>query len=129
MILNTGNKAKIGQLDLTPLINIVFLILIFFMLAGSIKPLDDIQAARTDSGSSIDEELLIIAIDAQGSARIGEYTHSDDELFEALLELKRREALVGIKPDARLPAQRLVEVSSIAQRAGFSQLTLITRDP
>ncbi|MFK7853349.1 MAG: ExbD/TolR family protein [Granulosicoccus sp.] len=129
MILTTKNNTKIGQLDLTPLINIVFLILIFFMLAGSIKPVDDIQAARTSSGSSIDTELLIIAIDSDGNTRIGKFSSSDDELNEALLEQKQRNGLVGIKPDARLPAQRLVEISAMVQRAGFSELTLITRDP
>lgn len=128
MILGTVKKSRSAQIDLTPLINIIFLILIFFMLAGSIKPTDLVQAARIESGAAVDAQLLIIAIDVEGVVQIEGKSFSDESLLALLREHRAKGNNIGVKPDGRLQAARLVEISAVVQQAGFSELTLITRN-
>jgi len=128
MIINTAKQSRPAQIDLTPLINIIFLILIFFMLAGSIKPADLIQAARIESGTAVGAQLMVIAITLDGIVQIDTQTLSDEDLLARLLEHRSDGGGVGVKPDARLQADRLVEVTAIVQKAGYSELTLITRN-
>lgn len=129
MIFKAAKKRTPALIDLTPLINIIFLILIFFMLAGTIKPSDLVESARIDSGAAIKSNLLVIAIPVDGRVQIDGQSLSDEELSVTLIQHRASDGAVGVKPDARLEAARLVEISAVVQKSGYAQLTLITRSP
>lgn len=115
------------QADLTPLINIVFLMLVFFMLAGSLRPGDDIQPASIDSDRAVDDGLLVISVDREGWARVDGAAVNDESLLVLLEEQQARGGRAGIRPDARLEAQRLVEVTDLLRKAGFEQMVLVAQ--
>ena len=123
-------RKSIPEIDLTPLINIVFLILIFFMLAGTISQSDAIQTARMQSELALDEdEVLIILVDQNASMKVLGQSVSKDQLRDKLAAQYATGGTVAIKPDARLAAEELLAVSTLMRESGFAQMTLIVDSP
>lgn len=123
------SKPAAVDIDLTPLINIVFLMLIFFMLAGTLKPSDAIQAAEVNDASMIDDDLLIIVMTVDGELSV-EGQRIDRQALNLLLATKKN--LVGkvaIKPDSRLAAEQLLSLTEHLRESGFLEVTLIVESP
>lgn len=123
------SKPAAIDIDLTPLINIVFLMLIFFMLAGTLKPNDAIQAAEVDDASMIEDDILIIVMTVEGELSV-EGESIDRQALNSLLETKKSLAgKVAIKPDSRLAAEQLLSLTEQLREAGFLEVTLIVESP
>lgn len=111
-----------------PLINIVFLMLIFFLFAGTITR-DD--AGRIEPPSSIAEDEKIRSTDALIVDAQGNFFHRN-----AQVTLDGMTAGGGgaddasrpflLAPDAGLPAARLKETLAELKKAGITNITLIT---
>ncbi len=129
MNFRNDSRSSVPEIDLTPLINIVFLMLIFFMLAGTLKPSDNIQSAQMDGGSVVQDDMLVVSIDAQGILMIERNAIEIPALLQRLQSHSMSGGMVGIKPDARLAAEQLMEVSELLRQSGFSQMTLIVDAP
>ena len=125
MNFSTPRKSSGLEIDLTPLINIVFLMLIFFMLAGTLKTTDNIEKAEMQSSAPVDEASLIIGLALDGSLSIEGEVIAIENLTELLKRQKLADGKVAIKPDARLAAAELLSVSQLLRDAGFTQMTLI----
>ncbi|ASJ73236.1 ExbD/TolR family protein [Granulosicoccus antarcticus] len=127
MIFRDEAPRKTPQLDLTPLINVVFLLLVFFMLTGSLTPADSLESAKVDSQNPVEEGLLIVSVNQAGVAMINAELLTDEALIKQLALYAQTGGKVGIKPDARLDAQRLVQLTALLRQAGFDSMTLITQ--
>ena len=127
MIFRDETPRKPPQLDLTPMINVVFLLLVFFMLAGSLKPAENIESAKVDSQRLVEEGLLVVSVNRSGEAMIGTELLTDEALISRLAMHSQTGGGIGIKPDARLDAQRLVQLTGLLHQAGFDSITLITQ--
>ncbi len=127
MIFRDETRRKSLQLDLTPMINVVFLLLVFFMLAGSLKPSESIESAKVDSQRPVEEGLLVVSVNRAGVAMVDTELLSDEALISRLVLHAQTGGGVGIKPDARLDAQRLVQLTGLLRQAGFDAMTLITQ--
>ena len=127
MIFRDETPRKSPQLDLTPMINVVFLLLVFFMLAGSLKPAESIESAKVDSQRPVEEGLLVVSVNRTGEAMINSEWLTDEALISRLAMYSQTGGGVGIKPDARLDAQRLVQLTGLLRQAGFDTMTLITQ--
>lgn len=106
------------------LINVVFLMLIFFLVAGTIsQPLDTkvtlINTATLDPASPPD--ALIILPDGTLRYRGEEIGDVSDYLGQSDSDFVR------IVPDRALSAQKLVEIGSQLQAAGASSIRIVTQ--
>ena len=122
-------KSTAIDIDLTPLINIVFLMLIFFMLAGSLSQGDAIEAAQVDNASAIDDDLLTIVMSVDGSLSVDGKTLDRSALTLFLEVNKDAGKKIAIKPDSRLAAEKLLALTEQLRAVGFSQVTLIVETP
>ncbi len=127
MIFRDEIHRKSPQIDLTSLINVVFLLLVFFMLAGSLMPVENMESARVDSHRPVEDGLLVVSVNREGVAIVDSESLSDDALISRLLIHAQTGGGVGIKPDARLDAQRLVQLTGLLRQSGFESMTLITQ--
>lgn len=127
MIFRNEARRNLPQPDLTPLINIVFLMLVFFMLAGSLKPPESIESAKVDSQRLVEEGLLVVSVNHAGVVMIDTDVLSDEALKRRLVMHARTGGGIGIRPDARLDAQRLVQLTGLMHQSGFDTMTLITQ--
>ena len=136
-----GSRKAVGRLrvgrrresDLTSLINIVFLILIFFVVAGALRPFSarDVALAKVAKGDAeaVSPGVLIVRRDGGLTYR------GQDVDLATLAELVRVQMLRGSRPaalgvftvvaDGRLPAKRLLEVSGVLKGAGVERVALM----
>lgn len=105
-----------------PLINVVFLMLVFFLIAGTVAPpLDpNLNLVQTkDLEGREPPDALVLHADGRLSFR-GRTTSPDQHILENGTGPSR------IVPDRDVPAQRLMEVTSALRRAGASSVILVT---
>jgi len=129
MKLNSPERKRDDEANLIPLINIVFLLLIFFMLAGSFTQPDYFDVAPPASlvPQVAEEQTLIVLMSANGRLAIGE-----DELempaLKALVNerlVTEPDLLVQLKADGGLAAEGLLDVMDTLKAAGVAKLTLL----
>lgn len=130
-------KERRGGSDdhLIPLINVVFLMLIFFMVIGHIAPADRFQvtppASRSEQPESQNGITILIARD--GSLAIDETPVTLETLVPALQASLDRAALkwgnrseLRIKADAALTAGQLTPILKQLRESGRSKVRLLT---
>lgn len=111
-----------------PLINVVFLLLVFFMVAGQLgqKPPVVVEAPETDREAAPMAEVPKLSIDGQGRLYLGEKQLPVERLREQGASL-----LSGPEPrlhaDARVTTKQLRPVLQALREAGFKFVKLITR--
>ena len=118
------------EIPVTPLIDIVFLLLIYFLLASHfIKP----QALRIEPPQSktraeaVEEKTLTISLSKEGRVFL-EGKEVGKEHLSAILRSRREAGVkkVVIEADRRASIQLLVEVMDAVKAAGLEQIMLKT---
>ncbi|MQM38723.1 hypothetical protein KBTX_02742 [wastewater metagenome] len=111
--------------DLLPLINIIFLLLVFFMVAGTMTPPETfpVRPPDTEAGASADSETDLLVGPAGELAWRGERVSLDglDERLGAEPPVR-----VVIRADAAVASRELMPVLARLRAAGVKRVTLIT---
>lgn len=113
---------------LIPLINIVFLLLIFFMLAGTFVSPDplDVEPPVSDSVHAAALEPAVLSVAADGRLALdGESVDPEALAAQVATRLERGEELT-IKADAELPASRLLPLLRELEAAGLERSSVVT---
>jgi biopolymer transport protein ExbD len=117
--------------NVIPLINIVFLMLIFFMLAGQITATDALQVMPPSSEAqaptvTLEYELLM---DADGALALNNQIVTAEELRQQLNVLSEQNTHVelALKVDSQATAAHLKPLLQLLTETGMSQITLYTR--
>ena len=116
-----------------PLINVVFLLLIFFMLAGQLAASDPfvIEPPKSQSEAQNAPEDMMIQISADGRFALDGIEMSKEEVIEAA----RRRLIsapdtappaLRLKADGRTEAREIVNLMQDLRQAGFEKLKLLT---
>nr|WP_321360627.1 biopolymer transporter ExbD [uncultured Hyphomonas sp.] len=108
----------------TALINIVFLILIFFMVTGSLAapPLASPDYVESEAGECCSPpDALIITADGEMFFR-----NQPVSSVEAYLDQSGEDAPARLLPDKALPAADLLRLVTRLQNAGASRIILMT---
>lgn len=115
-----------GSIDLTPLIDVVFLLLIFFIMATTFtKPVLDMNLATADSATAGSRQRqLTIAIDREGHMRHEGVPLALEE-FPALLEA-RGDIPVNFLVDKGTPFEFFVKAVDIARSNDRQDFTITT---
>lgn len=109
------------------LINIVFLMLVFFMVAGTLsRPLDsDLSLVRTsDLEGRAPPDTLVVHPDGRLAYR-GETVTSVEAFYAARPEDQRD--VVRVVPDEALPAVTLVNLARDLRAAGAQSVVIVTQ--
>lgn len=118
------------QMPLTALIDIVFLLLIYFLLTTNFLVEEGIKVklpeARASSAQVSDN--ITIVIDAAGHSYIDGQQILVKELFDTLKNLLRegKDRLVIVRADRTVVLDKAVKVMDIAKAAGAERLSLAT---
>ncbi|MFP4132455.1 MAG: ExbD/TolR family protein [Thiohalospira sp.] len=109
-----------------PLINIVFLLLIFFMVAGALTAPEAVEVdppASEVDGEEPERDADTLYLTADGELSLGEERVELDDLTAAVGE---REELL-LRADAGAEGLRVVEVMRALREAGLERVRLVTR--
>lgn len=124
------NRQKDKHDRLIPLINIVFLLLTFFMLAGTFQSADLLKITPPDmqTQGDIDAKSLVLQIDRDGRLAIAK---ESVELQDAILTIKEtfakdENAEVYIKADRDLKAIELLKILETLSGQDIQNVRLMT---
>ena len=125
------------SINLTPLIDIVFLLLIFFMVSTTFQRETELEIALPEASTEAPSEpavsALILEIDATGAYRLSTKQsgkRSDfasvniEQLSEKLkgLSAKNDTATLVIKADAKTPYQAVVQALDAARKVNLTRV-------
>ena len=131
MLVHHGQKNRIQiQMPLTSLIDIVFLLLIYFLLTTNFMVEEGIKIKLPQARASAPqtEEVITIYVDKQGRVFLGTREFSYAGLFDGLRELirDRKDKLVVVRADRTVILNKAVKAMDIAKAAGAERLCLAT---
>ena len=118
------------DVDISPLIDVVFILLIFFMVSTTFVKDNklDIERPGAASASSVPAKAVRISID-----RSGAITMDNVPVRPWMVQSRVREALAGgdveavlVITDRRVTAERLIEVVDQARLAGATDVGVVT---
>ncbi|MGV1100037.1 ExbD/TolR family protein [Thiovibrio sp. JS02] len=118
-----------ASIHLTALIDMVFLLLIYFLLTSSFVSREgvDVQLPQVSSKFGEVEERLIVVVDREGRFLLEERVLDEARLFSALkLRLRGGGEPVIINADKRVVYDRVMQAMDIAKKAGAKELLLAT---
>ncbi len=127
--LQTPQRSRKEE-NIVPLIDIAFLILIFFMIAGTIRPFSDreINLAGTEAPTqtAVSKRMIVVRPDGR---RFVDGRHMSDADFQARLAQwsEQPELPVTIVADRAAKAGQLIEIVTHAGAAGIKDVKLLTR--
>ena len=114
--------------NLLPLVNIIFLLLIFFMIAGVVqkqKELYEVELGTAVIENYIDADDKTIFIRKDGTIVFDGKGISDKELKTYLKEIEEKEKLV-IAADGKITSERLNKILLILTRENIERIVLLT---
>ena len=131
MLFQTKRKERYAvQMPMTSLIDIVFMLLIYFLLTTNFM-VDEgikIKLPQAKAAAPQTEEVLTIFVDAQGRSYINNEEVSLDRLFDRLKEKigNKTDELIVVRADRAVILNKAVKVMDIAKAAGAARLCLAT---
>jgi biopolymer transport protein ExbD len=124
-------KREEPRVDLTPMVDVVFLLLIFFMISTTFVETPGISVQLPESSSQreikVPEEFKV-QVSKEGEIFIGEERLSLEELRVRLAGYgaKAREMNFALYADREARHGRVVQVMDLAREAGFGKLAIAT---
>ncbi len=136
MKFTSRNPEEEVSINLTPLIDVVFLLLIFFMVSTTFDTTSQLkinlpQASQTQSAESTRKVNLLI--DAKGVFYVNsrELTNNNSATLKAALERTMIDGKlpIVIQSDAASPVQSLVTAMDVVGQLGLPQVSIATTRP
>ncbi len=129
----SGRKRLDGGINMVPLINIVFLLLIFFMLSSTLVTPDslDVTLPESESARAAESQPIVLIVDSEGRIAINNRDVRAEEVAGRLAGLAEAHVGAGlvIKADADATYADLGTFLHAAKGAGIERIALATREP
>jgi biopolymer transport protein TolR len=127
-----GGKAPVGEINVTPLVDVMLVLLIIFMVSAPMMNTGvevDLPAAQAPQ-VEISEEKLLLTVGQDQKVYLGRDEIPYDRLEATLLanERMKKEKELYVQADQNVPYGFVVKVIAIVKKAGITKLGLVT-DP
>ena len=119
--------------NILPLVNVVFLLLIFFMLAGAFSKPDlfEVIVPSAENDNAADRKVLTILMNENGEIAFDQSILSEDELIKTVSDEIESGSLVQLqlKADANMNATRLIDIMELLSNTELTSIHLLTVAP
>jgi biopolymer transport protein ExbD len=136
MNFHSHNIEEDTNINLTPLIDVVFLLLIFFMVSTTFDTTSQLKINLPEASrqpTPAPPQKLNLLIDAKGNFFINsrELTNNKSATLKAALErsLAGGQLPIVIQSDADSPVQSLVTAMDVVSQLGMTQVSIATTRP
>lgn len=116
------------QIDIAPLIDVVFLLLVFFMLTSSfvMQPGIKINLPKAVTSEVVKYENLELIVSSENITYLNGKVITITELKNLLIQAGKRGQSVLIKADKRASLGRVVEIWDLCRDLGVAQVNIAT---
>ena len=125
-----GDKKLMSDINVTPLVDVMLVLLIIFMVAAPMMMQGmDVQLPQTKAKAiSSRDERLVVSLNKKQEIFINEYRVPRNELQEKLKILfqNKKEGEVFLRADRSLPYGFVVQIMSDIKNAGIEKLGMVT---
>lgn len=130
MALNTNNKRSFSEINVTPLVDVMLVLLIIFMVTAPMLQQGikvNLPQAKAQSLKS-EEQKIMITITKDEKIYINKNPYTIKELGDTLkaLEAYNKNRQVFLKADKDVPYGFVVRVMSEIKSAGIQELGMVT---
>ena len=125
---HTKLEHGLGQIDIAPLIDVIFQLLIFFMLSSSFTFQSGINVKLPKAVTSdiIKEENLIVTITSENIIYLNGVVTSLKELKRRLGQPNIKDRPLLIKADRRASVGRIVDIWDLCRNLGIERINIAT---
>ena len=130
-----GKKGSMSDINITPYIDILLVLLIIFMVITPVRQMDlDVKVPQTsnepDKPNSADPNVIVVSIGESARIAINQEETSIVNLGSKLQEIysKRANKNMFVSASAKLPYGDVVHVIDIAKGAGVGDIGLLTEE-
>jgi biopolymer transport protein TolR len=133
MQVNNGNRRLLSEINVTPFVDVMLVLLIIFMVTAPMMmqgvdvnlPKTATQPIRTE------EERLVVTITAKQQIYLNEYQITLESLVKKLEAIYRNQPdrAVFLRADRTVPYGFVVEVMAAVRRSGIVRMGMVTEPP
>ena len=130
-----GKKGNMADINITPYIDILLVLLIIFMVITPVRQMDlDVKVPQTSNDesqkSTPDPNVIVVSIGESARIAINQEETSMAQLGPKLQDIysKRANKNMFISASAKLPYGDVVRVIDIAKGAGVGDIGLLTEE-
>lgn len=116
------------QIDIAPLIDMIFQLLIFFMLTSSfiMQPGIKVNLPKAVTSEAVKLENIEIVVSGENVTYLNGKVITTQELKALLVQAAKRKQPILIKADRRASLGRVVEIWDMCRDLGLSQINIAT---
>jgi biopolymer transport protein ExbD len=117
-----------GVLDIAPLIDVIFLLLLFFMLTSSFvfQPGIRVSLPRAVTSEALHNELLIVTVTDQSKVFVNERPVTDEELSYRISVAAKEGQSILIKADKNASMGKIIGIWDQCRKNSMKQISIAT---
>ena len=125
------NKRTISEINVTPFVDVMLVLLIIFMVTAPLLT-SGVKINLPESSSVLKNEKLdpvTVSINSKGEIFIQKKKFSKNQLIKKLTLLKKnnQNLKIYIKGDKRLDYGKVMDLMNLINRSGFKKVALVTK--
>jgi len=126
--LKRRTEIKKGQLDIAPLVDVMFLLLIFFMLTSNfvVQPGIKVSLPKAVSSEVIRSENLVVTLTGQDLLFLNDQPITVQDLVPQIRQAAQDNKTVLLKADTGASLGRVVEIWDMCRESGVPQINIAT---
>jgi len=132
---STSRKTVLAQINVTPFVDVMLVLLIIFMVTAPMMEKGvDVALPEVENAPNLAavKEPLIVTVSAKGQVMVG--NNAVDSLAKLTPVLQqvlseREEKTVYLEADKKVPYGRVVQVMAAIKQAGVAKLGMVAQEP
>jgi biopolymer transport protein TolR len=133
MQVNNGNRRLLSEINVTPFVDVMLVLLIIFMVTAPMmmQGVDVNLPKTTTQPIRTEEERLVVTITAKQQIYLNEYQITLDSLVKKLEAIYQNQPdrAVFLRADRSVPYGFVVEVMAAVRRSGIVRMGMVTEPP